>query len=724
MNDTCANEDSSLVLIGVGSNVTLNGTTTGATDDAGYISSGFLASNYEGYVWESFTTTTCTDLIIDLCGTAPAYGNAASFLIPSCGGIPIFRTVGDFSTCGDGNYTAFWNTLPPGTYYYPVLFDAQTNNNGPYQMRIRGFAPQVACTPNTCLEATPLTCGVPVSGTNASNSATQGPSVCLPNHVAPGPDAWYSYTATGNDLITASTCVGTNYNSMLTIYAGAPDCSSLTCITGNDDGCGVAGGASEAKWIATTGTTYYIAVHGPLGFVGATGTFSLQVSCEPACTPQPNDLCASALALTPVLADGLGTPATGSNVCAFADANPSCSVSGITASSAQGVWYTFNSGPYGSLFLTLEDDDINAAYTATSLSYALYTGVCGTLTEVGCLTAAEGTHTLSGLVSGTDYYLMVYNTGGLGTEGTFGILLEYPAQNDAGITSINSPTGLTCGTVIAPVVVLRNFGEQPLTTVTINYAIDFGTPVSYVWTGNLAFGASVQVTLPSTTVTQGFHFLDVSTNSPNGQVDEVPSNDLQSGTFDASGEEVRVVLNLDNYAGETTWEIYDAFFFVAASGGPYTSAQSNTQVVETICLDLLFGNCFSLYIYDSFGDGMCCTYGLGSWEIQNPSGETLLGDVFHGSGLSPDGLPDPGTVGQTPSTTPASASYLAHEFCLPAGPATVLPERMRCVHEQPAEQGLLPGRSGCERLPVRVQQPRCRLPPSHQRLWPQLGEVQ
>ena len=477
-----------------------------------------------------------------------------------------------------------------------------------------------------------------------------------------------------SQLLTASTCFGSGYNTWLTVYEAAPDCSNLTCITGNDDGCGTPEGASEINWISTPGTQYYIAVSGPGGFVNSTGTYTLIVTCQAPCTPQSNDLCSGATALVPVLGDGTGVPSTGDNTCSFADANPSCAIDNVfvpNAFKAQGVWYSFNSGVNTSMQLTLLDVDEDPAYTSTALSYVLYEGTCGSLTEVTCVTAGEGTTNLTGLIPNTDYSLMVYNRGGIGLEGTFGILLEFPAQNDAALTTIDAPVGNVCNTTITPMVTLQNNGQQTLTSVTITYDLDGGTPVVYAWTGSIAFGASEVVTLPSIVTTAGPHTINVSSSLPNGVADQLPGDDAISGAFAVAGEGVELVLDLDQFPTETTWEIYDAFFLVVANGGPYAFGQANTTVVETLCLSIDFGSCYSLYIYDTFGDGMCCSFGFGSWAVRSPNGGTLLSDVFHGSGLSPDGLPDPGAVNTTPSPTPASPSYLAHSFCLPGGPANI-----------------------------------------------------
>jgi subtilisin family serine protease/PKD repeat protein len=97
-------------------------------------------------------------------------------------------------------------------------------------------------------------------------------------------------------------------------------------------------------------------------------------------------------------------------------------------------------------------------------------------------------------------------------------------MDDAAITQINSPSGIICNNSITPVVELRNFGNDPLTSVTINYQTTGGVQ-TYAWTGNLALNQSVVVTLPAIAVTSGNVMLNVYTSNPNGNVDDTPSND-------------------------------------------------------------------------------------------------------------------------------------------------------------------------------------------------------
>ena len=72
--------------------------------------------------------------------------------------------------------------------------------------------------------------------------------------------------------------------------------------------------------------------------------------------------------------------------------------------------------------------------------------------------------------------------------------------------------------------------------------------------------------------------------------------------------EVKVVLTTDNYAAETTWQLKDKFGVVLMSNGVLTNSTTSTS---TICVAST--GCLTFVINDSFGDGICCNYGAGSF---------------------------------------------------------------------------------------------------------------
>jgi PKD repeat protein len=84
--------------------------------------------------------------------------------------------------------------------------------------------------------------------------------------------------------------------------------------------------------------------------------------------------------------------------------------------------------------------------------------------------------------------------------------------------------------------------------------------------------------------------------------------------------EVIMLLNFDNYAYETSWDLRNLNGAVVASGSGYTQNQGGTSLTQTFCLP---AGCYSFNIYDSYGDGICCLYGQGYYSLTNASGTTI-----------------------------------------------------------------------------------------------------
>ncbi|MEL6987094.1 MAG: hypothetical protein AAGK97_04620, partial [Bacteroidota bacterium] len=74
--------------------------------------------------------------------------------------------------------------------------------------------------------------------------------------------------------------------------------------------------------------------------------------------------------------------------------------------------------------------------------------------------------------------------------------------------------------------------------------------------------------------------------------------------------EVTLTIILDDFPEETTWNLKNSAGTTLYSGGPYSSPGGT--VTETFCL---VDDCYEFQIRDSEGDGICCQYGQGSYEI-------------------------------------------------------------------------------------------------------------
>ncbi len=117
------------------------------------------------------------------------------------------------------------------------------------------------------------------------------------------------------------------------------------------------------------------------------------------------------------------------------------------------------------------------------------------------------------------------------------------------------------------------------------------------------------------------------------------------GGSNCTGNEATLTIKTDNYPGETTWTITNANGATVYSGGPYTS--TNSIYTIDICEP---DGCFDFTINDSYGDGICCAYGQGYYNVKDANGNELIsGGAFTntetknfclGDGSDPDPEPD------------------------------------------------------------------------------------
>lgn len=84
--------------------------------------------------------------------------------------------------------------------------------------------------------------------------------------------------------------------------------------------------------------------------------------------------------------------------------------------------------------------------------------------------------------------------------------------------------------------------------------------------------------------------------------------------------EISLYIDFDNFSGETSWEITDSSSAVVISSfGTYSGGLDETT--EQIFLP---EGDYTFTILDSFGDGICCSWGIGSYELTEVAGGSLL----------------------------------------------------------------------------------------------------
>jgi len=82
-----------------------------------------------------------------------------------------------------------------------------------------------------------------------------------------------------------------------------------------------------------------------------------------------------------------------------------------------------------------------------------------------------------------------------------------------------------------------------------------------------------------------------------------------------------LTITFDNYPEETSWDIKDGSGNVVYSGGTYGSEADGSTKVINMCIDT---GCYTFTMKDSYGDGMCCSYGNGSYSFTKDSDGSIL----------------------------------------------------------------------------------------------------
>lgn len=96
--------------------------------------------------------------------------------------------------------------------------------------------------------------------------------------------------------------------------------------------------------------------------------------------------------------------------------------------------------------------------------------------------------------------------------------------------------------------------------------------------------------------------------------------DGDHGSCDCEGLQLDIALTLDAWGSEVTYELLDADDTAIKSGGPFEDEIDGHLIEDMACLE---DGCYTLALYDSFGDGICCEYGEGKLELLDSTGAVL-----------------------------------------------------------------------------------------------------
>jgi hypothetical protein len=169
------------------------------------------------------------------------------------------------------------------------------------------------------------------------------------------------------------------------------------------------------------------------------------------------------------------------------------------------------------------------------------------------------------------------------------------AQNDAAVESIPNIAD-QCG-FLEPVFELKNYGNDPLTSVDVSYSVNGEAVQTYTWTGNIPALYSELVTLPGVAFdVQATNTVEISLEADEENNNNTLTQSFNQLTFENTNT-VNLILNTDSQGQECTWEILNGVGDVVAQGGPYSGV---TNVTESFNLP---GDCYKFNLRDSGNNG-------------------------------------------------------------------------------------------------------------------------
>jgi hypothetical protein len=180
-----------------------------------------------------------------------------------------------------------------------------------------------------------------------------------------------------------------------------------------------------------------------------------------------------------------------------------------------------------------------------------------------------------------------------------------------------------CDDEVEAVIRLTNHGETTINDVEIEVVVNGMVVDNFNATVDIPFQEQDNVTIIIDDNLQLVNNnITLNLVNVNNQLDGDLTNNSATTTtsLDSDYDIITLIINPDDYPYETSWEVYDEGENKTIASG---ALHSGTQVFsEDICLN--YGSCFSLFVYDSFGDGICCDYGFGNFLVLNSSGNTIV----------------------------------------------------------------------------------------------------
>lgn len=178
--------------------------------------------------------------------------------------------------------------------------------------------------------------------------------------------------------------------------------------------------------------------------------------------------------------------------------------------------------------------------------------------------------------------------------------INMPALNPR-VDGLSYTEILDCSTDARVSASVTNVGSDAITSLTFQYSVANGTPMTFDWTGNIASMDNTSIELPTLTVaTNTNQVIKAKIVSANGQAFESTEASLTIKKSVVSGDGPMVLkIKTDTYASETSYKLYGPNNNVIQQSSSFTNS-----TVHTFDLNFPSPGCYRLQVKDSYGDGI------------------------------------------------------------------------------------------------------------------------
>ena len=364
-----------------------------------------------------------------------------------------------------------WTAPISGTYYIHYNTNSSCGtaiNCGTTTIECLSCSAPAAPVNDLVCNATSISCGQIVSGTtvNSTNSGNGENGFCNVSQTQPG--VWYMVPGNGQ-IMTAYLC-NTAWDSKISVFSG-PNCSSLTCVGGNDDyGPTCATSSASYQWTSTVGLNYYILVHG----YNSSSAFQVGLICSTPPPPNPTSISAT----SNIVCNGTSTT--------------------LTANGGVGTVYWYINGcgvtQIGVGNSITVSPTTTTTYNARNYNGGLFSNGCASTTITVNPTPTVSVNSVTNTIcsgSNTQLISSVGNTGGSP--------VTYSWSPSTGLTNPNAPSPFaspTSNQSYTLTVSSNGCSNATSTTITVNPSVGFVSTVS----GNNTIIAGTQETYSITPV--------------------------------------------------------------------------------------------------------------------------------------------------------------------------------------------------------------------------------